>query len=249
MWRGTIAAALAASGRRRCARPLGPSRKVGHGWTTRRAQQEPADAEPPSPQAAQDHPRRRAARRACRPEPRAPHVEEIAAEGLRWVKIDDPTAVEQAWLEEHFDFHALDFEDVLSRNQRPKIDKYDDYLFIVLHFPVFDSAAGRLGHRRARPLRRPRLPDHDPEPAAAAGRVPVRALPPEGGAARAALLARLRLPALPDRRRRLRLLLPDAAQDRQQARRAGGGDLRGHARRRSSATSPTSSRRSSTSAR
>jgi magnesium transporter len=79
------------------------------------------------------------------PEPRAPNVEEIAAEGLRWVKIDSPTAVEQAWLEEHFDFHALDFEDVLSRNQRPKIDRYDDYLFIVLHFPVFDSAAGRLG--------------------------------------------------------------------------------------------------------
>jgi magnesium transporter len=79
------------------------------------------------------------------PEPRAPNVEEIAAEGLRWVKIEHPTAVEQAWLEEHFDFHALDFEDVLSRNQRPKIDVYDDYLFIVLHFPVFDSAAGRLG--------------------------------------------------------------------------------------------------------
>jgi magnesium transporter len=78
-------------------------------------------------------------------EPRAPNVEEIAAEGLRWVKIDHPTNVEQAWLEEHFDFHALDFEDVLSRNQRPKIDTYDDYLFIVLHFPVFDSAAGRLG--------------------------------------------------------------------------------------------------------
>jgi magnesium transporter len=79
------------------------------------------------------------------PEPRAPNVEEIAAEGLRWVKIDRPTAVEQAWLEEHFDFHTLDFEDVLSRNQRPKIDVYDEYLFIVLHFPVFDSAAGRLG--------------------------------------------------------------------------------------------------------
>jgi magnesium transporter len=78
------------------------------------------------------------------PEPRTPHVEEIAGEGLRWLHIDDPTAVEQAWLEEHFEFHPLDFEDVLSRNQRPKIDKYDDYLFIVLHFPVFDSAAGRL---------------------------------------------------------------------------------------------------------
>src|SRR5262245_62114127 len=79
------------------------------------------------------------------PEPRTPLVEESAAEGLRWLHIDDPTAVEQAWLEEHFEFHPLDFEDVLSRNQRPKIDKYDDYLFIVLHFPVFDSSAKRLG--------------------------------------------------------------------------------------------------------
>src|SRR5436309_4289212 len=79
------------------------------------------------------------------PEPQAPKVEEIAAEGLRWVKIDQPGALEQAWLEENFDFHALDFEDVLSRNQRPKIDVSDDYLFIVLHFPIFDRAAGRLG--------------------------------------------------------------------------------------------------------
>jgi magnesium transporter len=78
------------------------------------------------------------------PEPQAPKVEEIAAEGLRWVKIDQPGALEQAWLEENFDFHALDYEDVLSRNQRPKIDVYDDYLFIVLQFPVFDPSAGRL---------------------------------------------------------------------------------------------------------
>ncbi len=81
-------------------------------------------------------------------------------------------------------------------------------------------------HRRARPLRRPRLRGDDPEPAAAAGRVPVRALPDQRGAARTALLARLRLPPLPARRRQLRLLLPDAAQDRQQARRARGPDLR-----------------------
>jgi magnesium transporter len=79
------------------------------------------------------------------PEPQTPNVEEIAAEGLRWIKIDRPGALEQAWLEENFDFHALDYEDVLSRNQRPKIDVYDDYLFIVLQFPIFDRGAGRLG--------------------------------------------------------------------------------------------------------
>jgi magnesium transporter len=78
------------------------------------------------------------------PQERTPRVETIDAEGLRWVNIERPTPLECAWLEEHFEFHALDFEDVLSRNQRPKIDEYPDYLFIVLHFPVFDRAVGRL---------------------------------------------------------------------------------------------------------
>src|SRR6187399_750589 len=78
-------------------------------------------------------------------EPQAPRVEQIDSSGLRWVNIERPGALERTWLEENFDFHALDLEDVLSRNQRPKIDVYDDYLFIVLHFPIFDPAAGRLG--------------------------------------------------------------------------------------------------------
>src|SRR3954465_5730377 len=78
-------------------------------------------------------------------EPQTPRVEQIDSSGLRWVNIERPGALEGAWLEENFEFHALDLEDVLSRNQRPKIDVYDDYLFIVLHFPVFDPQAGRLG--------------------------------------------------------------------------------------------------------
>ncbi|MEJ7875266.1 MAG: magnesium transporter CorA family protein, partial [Solirubrobacterales bacterium] len=75
---------------------------------------------------------------------RSPRVEVIDGSGFRWVNIERPGQLETAWLEEHFDFHPLDLEDVLSRNQRPKIDEYPDYLFIVLHFPVFDRAVGRL---------------------------------------------------------------------------------------------------------
>src|SRR3954449_5979272 len=79
------------------------------------------------------------------PRERTPRVETVESSGLRWVNIERPTPLETAWLEEHFDFHALDLEDVLSRNQRPKIDEYPDYLFIVLHFPVFDRQVKRLG--------------------------------------------------------------------------------------------------------
>jgi len=79
------------------------------------------------------------------PEILTPRVEEITADGLRWFNIEHPGGPERAWLEEHFDFHPLDIEDVLSRNQRPKIDEYPDYLFLILHVPVFDRKAGRLG--------------------------------------------------------------------------------------------------------
>jgi magnesium transporter len=78
------------------------------------------------------------------PEPETPSVEIVEYGGLRWINIERPRPVDRAWLEEHFDFHPLDYEDVFSRNQRPKIDEYDDYLFIVLHFPRFDRQIGRL---------------------------------------------------------------------------------------------------------
>jgi magnesium transporter len=78
-------------------------------------------------------------------EPQAPRVEIVESSGLRWINIEHPGGLERAWLEEHFDFHSLDLEDVLSRNQRPKIDVYDEYLFSILHLPVFDRAARRLG--------------------------------------------------------------------------------------------------------
>jgi magnesium transporter len=73
-----------------------------------------------------------------------PQIETIAHGDLRWLQIEEPSGLERAWLTEHFDFHALDIEDVMSRNQRPKLDEYPDYLFIVLHFPVFDKQVGRL---------------------------------------------------------------------------------------------------------
>jgi magnesium transporter len=73
-----------------------------------------------------------------------PQIERLSLEGLDWIHIEQPGALERAWLAEHYEFHALDLEDVMSRNQRPKIDEYPDYLFIVLHFPVFDKQVGRL---------------------------------------------------------------------------------------------------------
>jgi magnesium transporter len=64
--------------------------------------------------------------------------------GMRWLHLERPGGLELEVLAREFEFHELDYEDVLSRRQRPKIDEYADYLFIVLHFPWYDKSAGRL---------------------------------------------------------------------------------------------------------
>lgn len=73
-----------------------------------------------------------------------PRVEQIEHGEIRWINIERPGPTEEAWLRDSFEFHDLDIEDIRSRNQRPKIDEYDDYLFLILHLPVFDKRVGRL---------------------------------------------------------------------------------------------------------
>jgi magnesium transporter len=67
------------------------------------------------------------------------NVRSITERKLTWLYIEKPTSTEVAFLAQRFNFHPLDLDDVLSRIQRPKIDEYEDYLFMVLHFPVFDK--------------------------------------------------------------------------------------------------------------
>jgi len=69
------------------------------------------------------------------------HVESVMAGELTWVNIEAPTRLETDYLAQNYPFHPLDLDDCLSRIQRPKIDVYDDYLFLVFHFPVFNPEA------------------------------------------------------------------------------------------------------------
>ncbi len=73
-----------------------------------------------------------------------PRPEVIESRDLRWIQIDEPRLADRIWLSENFDFHELDLEDVASRNQRPKVDEYPEYLFLVMQFPSYDKATGRL---------------------------------------------------------------------------------------------------------
>jgi magnesium transporter len=86
--------------------------------------------------------RLRATREVVAPPARQPA--ELTAEGLTWIHLDTPTQEEATALAERFGWHPLDVEDVLSKRQRPKVDEYDEYRFVVLHFPVYDKSVQRL---------------------------------------------------------------------------------------------------------
>src|SRR3954469_4718204 len=69
---------------------------------------------------------------------------EVEAAGLTWVHLDRPDEQAVRALADRFGWHELDVEDVLSKRQRPKIDEYPEYLFVVLHFPFYDKNVQRL---------------------------------------------------------------------------------------------------------
>lgn len=59
---------------------------------------------------------------------------------LIWVNLFAPTAEEAtSVLEDVFSFHPLAIEDCLSVSRYPKIEDYEDYLFLVMHAVAFNK--------------------------------------------------------------------------------------------------------------
>lgn len=61
---------------------------------------------------------------------------------VKWVEWIDWTSMKYDDMEKllkKYDFHELDIEACMEQNQRARIDSYDDYLFMVLHFPKYNQ--------------------------------------------------------------------------------------------------------------
>ncbi|MFF0268298.1 magnesium/cobalt transporter CorA [Kribbella sp. NPDC004536] len=66
----------------------------------------------------------------------------VASGTFFWIDLHRPTAEEFAILREVFGFHPLALEDSEHFGQRPKVEEYDDFVFLVLYGAVPDD--GRL---------------------------------------------------------------------------------------------------------
>jgi len=71
-------------------------------------------------------------------------VEVIKLKKSKWINLTQPNQQELAELGRKYRFHELDIEDCVQATERPKIDEYDKYLFIILQFPVYNAAHHRF---------------------------------------------------------------------------------------------------------
>ena len=63
---------------------------------------------------------------------------------LIWVDLEQATSDENEILSTVFDFHPLAIEDCTNINHHPKIDNFEDYLFLVMHAVNFTSREEEL---------------------------------------------------------------------------------------------------------
>src|SRR6476619_4711832 len=66
-------------------------------------------------------------------------LESITNKNLTWIDIQKHTREKMKILQDSHLFHELNIEDSLSKIQIPKIDRHDDYIFVLLHFPSIEK--------------------------------------------------------------------------------------------------------------
>jgi len=66
-------------------------------------------------------------------------IKELKTAKFTWIDIEKPTREKLGELCDQYKFHHLDIDDVLTYTQRPKVEKYDRYLFMILRSPIFDK--------------------------------------------------------------------------------------------------------------
>lgn len=63
------------------------------------------------------------------------NIPSVKGNKVVWYHLEQPTPEDMEFLQGKFRFHPLDLEDCLSKKQRPKIDIYKDYMFLVVQLP------------------------------------------------------------------------------------------------------------------
>ena len=69
-------------------------------------------------------------------------VEMIEGEKFSWIDLQNPHREDVEKLAQKYHFNALNIEDCMTKFELPKLDSYDDHVFLILHFPPLDGING-----------------------------------------------------------------------------------------------------------
>jgi magnesium transporter len=64
-------------------------------------------------------------------------METVKIKNLTWVDIIDPKKEDLEYLKKEFNFHPIVLGELTIPTLRPKVENYDHYLYMVLHFPIY----------------------------------------------------------------------------------------------------------------
>ena len=56
-----------------------------------------------------------------------------------WVDIQDPTEKDIKYLKREFNLHPLVLGELIPPGNRPKVESYKNYLFMIIHYPVYSK--------------------------------------------------------------------------------------------------------------
>src|SRR5689334_603203 len=62
-----------------------------------------------------------------------------------WIDIEGPAESDRALLEHVLHVHELVIEDALAEIHHPKIERYDNLLYLILHGIIAETAQGKTG--------------------------------------------------------------------------------------------------------
>lgn len=65
-------------------------------------------------------------------------MQKIQIKNLTWVDIVDPTKEDVAYIKS-LDFHPVIIQELQTQTLRPKVEQYDNCLYMVLHFPIYQT--------------------------------------------------------------------------------------------------------------
>ncbi|MBI2055727.1 MAG: hypothetical protein HYT42_02435 [Candidatus Sungbacteria bacterium] len=63
----------------------------------------------------------------------------LKTKALEWHNFVKPSGQDTKWLQAHMDLHPLVADELTKATFRPRVDRYDGYLYVVLHFPIFNE--------------------------------------------------------------------------------------------------------------